>query len=152
LKQSSFWLPEFAPDAGEKRIEKPPKRAQSPFSGAALRLKDLVPVTLVLDEMCAKTGEKTKNALATGVRPGVSSRFLCAVSQKQIGSQPCVVITKTGVVMIEEHFKSLVLPEMRCPVSGKKFKEKHILRLLGARSSFAGAGARMAKKWRASEG
>eukprot|EP00501_MAST-03F_sp_TOSAG23-6_P002483 GSMAST32.ASY1.ANO1.2594.1 assembled CDS len=132
LAKSSFWLPEFAPPAKEDRVAKPPKYPESPFSGRPLRVKDLKPVTLVLDE--------DKNSAIP--------KYLCSVSQKQINWQNVILLKNTGAVILEKYFKELVEPTMKCPVTGKAFKKKHILHLQRAKSAFAGGGASVSKKWR----
>jgi hypothetical protein len=45
LKRTSFWLPEFTPEAKPEALERPDKRPRSPMTGAPLRVK--VPISVV---------------------------------------------------------------------------------------------------------
>ncbi|CAN0250942.1 unnamed protein product [Discosporangium mesarthrocarpum] len=49
LRETSWWLPQFAPEHLEARVEAPKKRPSSPMSGEPLRAKDLIPVTFTID-------------------------------------------------------------------------------------------------------
>jgi hypothetical protein len=51
-------------------------------------------------------------------------------------------------VVLEEVFDSLVKDSMVCPITGRKLKKKHILRLQRAKSGFASSGSVVAKKYR----
>jgi len=133
LKRSSFWLSTFTPSAEAERVEEPPKRPNSPFSGQALRLKDLKPVTLNLD-----------------ADEDVSSRtFLCAVSQKKLTTQEIVAITKTGTVLLKTAFDDLAKKDMVDPVTGQKFKDKDVVMLRKSASGYASSGVVEAKKYSA---
>ena len=68
LKRTSYWLSDWAPDVGAKRIEEPPKRPSSPFSGKALRLKDLKSVELCLGN---GLGAKIASRSAPGRSPSL---------------------------------------------------------------------------------
>lgn len=154
LAKSSFWLPEFAPPAKEDRVAKPPKYPESPFSGRPLRVKDLKPVTLVLDEdknsasLRESSNEPDKQKPQKDTALSKVPKYLCSVSQKQINWQNVILLKNTGAVILEKYFKELVEPTMKCPVTGKAFKKKHILHLQRAKSAFAGGGASVSKKWR----
>mmetsp|Transcript_14448 Transcript_14448/g.24255 ORF Transcript_14448/g.24255 Transcript_14448/m.24255 type:complete len:296 (-) Transcript_14448:258-1145(-) len=131
LKRTSFWLPRFGPDGQKTKTPKPPKRPQSPFSRKPLRLKDLTPIKL--PKLPAEKGQPTK--------------FCCAVSQKQITYQDTVFLKNTGIVMLAKCFKELAEPTMTCPVTGKKFKKKHVIVIKSDGTGFAATGNVIAKKW-----
>jgi nitric oxide synthase-interacting protein len=59
LKRTSYWLSSFTPEHNALII-KPDERPNSPMSGEPLRMKDLVPLQLTLDEMDEKTGAQEK--------------------------------------------------------------------------------------------
>jgi len=136
LKQSSFWLPYFQPEAGEEILPEPPKRPSSPISGKTLRLKELVPVNFTLDE--SKKGGPA----------GGKGRIICAVSQKEITSQPVVYLKKTGVCMLESVAKKMVYSDMLCPKTGERFKKKDVLKLKSGGTSFAASGSVEAKVYK----
>jgi len=129
LKRTSFWLPEFTPGAEKDRLTKPKKRPPSPFSGKSLKIKDLIPIKFALDD---------------------ARKPMCAVSHKQITTQPVVLIRTTGAVILKECFESLVQPSMVCPVTNEAFKAKDVVELQSGRSSYAASGAVEATKWRPS--
>lgn len=141
LKQVSYWLSEAQPQhtkhraiySGEfdyaKEIEAlpppPPERPPSPMSGQPLKLKQLIPLRLTRDK----------------------DRVLCSVSHKQITTQPTVVIKPSGAVMLKSIYEELAKPEMVCPVTSKKFKEKDVVELVSGKSGFAASGDVVAKKY-----
>ncbi|GMH47645.1 hypothetical protein TrVE_jg8283 [Triparma verrucosa] len=137
LKRTSYWLSDWTPDAGKKRVEVPPKRASSPFSGRELRLKDLKSVTLKRD-----SDSTEKNAVGTDVV------FVCAVSNKRLTTQPCVAITKTGSVMLKSSFDEFAKKDMVCPVTGSKFKDKDVVELKKCATGYASSGKVEAEVYR----
>jgi len=99
------------------------------MTGMPLRAKDLVPLSLEVQE-------------GTGYGNGDGrTRYLCSLSKKQIGSQPCVLLKPSGVVILESVFEELVKPTMRDPISSERLKKKDVLRLKRAGSSFAASGS-----------
>lgn len=144
LQRTSYWLSESQPQytneskESEIRNNPPPDRPASPMSGEPLRLKDLTPITLKRD----KDDDNNNQALLIG------SKCLCAVSNKVITTQPTILIRKTGVVMLEDVFNKVVKSSMVCPITGKKFKEKDVLRLNKCASGFAASGNVVATKYR----
>lgn len=145
LKQVSYWLSEAQPQhkkhqaiySGDfdyqKEIEAlpppPPERPPSPMSGSPLKLKQLIPLHLVHD------------------KDGNSGKVLCAVSHKQITTQPAVCIKTSGQVMLKSVYEELAKPDMVCPVTSKKFKEKDVIDLVSGKSGFAASGDVVAKKY-----
>jgi nitric oxide synthase-interacting protein len=125
LASTSYWLSEFQPEHTEQVPEPPPERPLSPFSGGPLRLKDLHPLTF----------ERSSDG-----------KVQCAVSHKTITTQPVIALKEH--VVSEEVFDSLVKDSMVCPITGRKLKKKHILRLQKAKSGFASSGSVVAKKYR----
>uniref|UniRef100_A0A7S1TU86 Nitric oxide synthase-interacting protein zinc-finger domain-containing protein n=1 Tax=Phaeomonas parva TaxID=124430 RepID=A0A7S1TU86_9STRA len=127
IKRTSFWVPEFTPTA-EARVARPETRPRSPMSNRPLRAKELVPVQLEAQE-------------GTGYGHGDGrTRYLCSVSRKQIGAQPCVLLKNTGAMLLESVYNDLVRPTMLCPTTGKKLKSKDVIKLKRSGSSFAAAG------------
>ena len=78
---------------------------------------------------------------------GGTGRILCAVSHKTITTQPTIVIKNSGQVMLKSVYEELAKPEMRCPVTAKKFREKDVLELIKGKSGFAASGKVVAKKY-----
>jgi len=137
LKRTSYWLSDWTPDAGKKRVEQPPKRASSPFSGRELRLKDLKAVTLKRD-----SDSIAKNSVGTDVV------FVCAVSSKRLTTQPCVAITKTGSVMLKSSFDEFAKKDMVDPVTGTKFKDKDVVEIKKCATGYASSGKVEAEVYR----
>jgi len=153
LAHVSFWLTTSQPQHtkggaskdGDFDYEKeigalppaPPERPPSPMSGEPLKLKQLIPLHLVREG--AEDGQaKSKD---------ITGRILCAVSHKTITTQPTIVITKTGQVMLKSVYTELAKPDMTCPITGKKFKEKDVLELIKGKSGFAASGDVVARKY-----
>ena len=135
LKRSSYWLSESQPETKDSAPSPPPERPPSPMSGNPLRLKDLIPLTLKRD--------------------GGSGKVTCAVSGKAITTQPVVVLSNTGAVMLKQVLESIQeepssskKASSRCPVTGKKFQPKHVVELRKGASGFAASGETVAKKYR----
>ena len=129
LQRTSYWLSEFQPKHKKDHSHvEPPERPTSPMSGCPLKLKDLIPL-----ELCRNNDDTKK-------------RCICAVSGKTITTQAVVAIR--GVVMLQDVYDKLAKPTMVCPVTGKKFKEKHVLQLQKAASGFAASGQVTAKIYR----
>jgi len=117
----------------------PPDRPPSPMSGEPLKLKQLIPLHLVREGN--EDGKQSKsNKEATG-------RILCAVSHKTITTQPTIAIAKTGQVMLKSVYKELAEPDMTCPITGKKFKQKDVLELVKGKSGYAASGETVARKY-----
>ena len=137
LKRTSYWLSEAQPQYDEEASigpssrPPPPTRPSSPMSGRPLRRKDLIPITLVRD--------------ATD-----RNKVTCAASGNTISTQKVILITCTGVVLLQDVYDQLTKggKEKVCPVTGRKFKPKHVLRLQKASSGFAASGETVAKKYR----
>lgn len=130
LKKVSPWIPQFTPNA-EVIIKEPIKRPSSPFSGKALRSKDLIPLNLVKED-----GKSDNSSIV---------RFVCPVTRKTITNQKVLLIKTTGVYMIESAFKDLALPTKTCPLSGKPFLSEEVVELVSAASGFASSGQVEAK-------
>mmetsp|Transcript_19435 Transcript_19435/g.38992 ORF Transcript_19435/g.38992 Transcript_19435/m.38992 type:complete len:294 (+) Transcript_19435:2-883(+) len=145
LSHVSYWLSSSQPDASaagdgfdyEKEImalpSPPPGRPPSPMSGEPLKLKQLIPIHLVYeqDEGISNNG----------------GRVLCSVSQKRITTQETIAIKSSGQVMLASVFNELAKPTMTCPVTGKKFKDKDVIKLIKGKSGFAASGNVEAKKY-----
>ena len=135
LKRTSYWLSEYSPggkddDGGNEKnkTRKPiPDRPPSPMTGAPLRRKDLVSIELSRAE-------------------GSSGNVTCAVSGKAITTQKAIAIKKTGKVMLEDVYEQLAKPDMVCPCTGRKFKEKDVIQLAKAGSGYAGGGVTVEAK------
>lgn len=65
----------------------------------------------------------------------------------QITFQECVLLKRCNAVILASVYKDLVEPTMTCPITGAKLKEKDVVRLAKAGSSFAAAGKHTAKKY-----
>jgi nitric oxide synthase-interacting protein len=129
LKRSAPWLSTYTPTADAERIAEPPKRPNSPFSGQALRLKDLKPVKLLLNS-----------------DSDVPS-YICSISQKSLTTQPVVAITSTGTVMLKTVYTELAESDKVDPVTGKKFKEKDVVELRKSASGYASSGVVESRKY-----
>ena len=134
LKRTSYWLADSSPETPSTEIstaasEPIPNRPASPTTGRPIRRKELVSVTFNREE-------------------GKRGKVTCAVSAKAISFQNAVVIKKTGQVMLLDVYEKLAKPTMTCPVTGRKFKEKDVIRLQKAASGFAASGDIVAKKYR----
>lgn len=133
LKQSSYWVPQFAPKHIEEQIAPPPKRPPSPSTGEGLRMKDLFSVNLIVDPDTTDTLDK---------------KYQCAVTQKQITFQDAVLLKKpANAVILASFYRDLVEPNMTCPITGQKIKAKDVVHLVKAGSSFAAAGKVKAEKY-----
>ena len=126
IRKSAFWLPEHAPGHRKRKLEKPPKRPNSPLSGRPLKLSQLVSIQL---------------------RRSDSGKPLCAVSQKEINFNAAVAIATSGQVMLKEHFETMAKKSGVCPVTGTKFTKKDVIVLRKAASSKASSGVVVAKHW-----
>jgi len=69
------------------------------------------------------------------------------VSHKTITTQPTIAIAKTGQVMLKSVYKELAEPDMTCPITGKKFKQKDVLELVKGKSGYAASGETVARKY-----
>ena len=123
-EHASFWCAEYTPAAPAARLVEPAKRPASPNSGKPLRLKDLIPVNLVTADgkPCSKGGE---------------TNYICPVTRKHISHQEVVLLAVSGEVMLKEAYTRLAAPSMTCPVSGKKFKKKHVVLLVKGGTGFS---------------
>ncbi len=135
LKRTSYWLSEYTPggqedgdNSGANKAKEPiPNRPPSPMTGAPLRRKDLVSIELSRAE-------------------GSGGNVTCSVSGKAITTQNAIAIGKTGKVMLADVYEKLAKPEMMCPVTGRRFKEKDVIRLAKAGSGYAGGGVTVEAK------
>jgi len=128
LKRTSYWLTDTSLTTNyttELPPPPPPERPSSPHTGQSLRLKDLVSLDMKKD----------------------GDNFLCAVTEKNISTQPVIVIKKTGQVMLKSVYNELVKPTMICPITGIKFKEKDVLELIKASTGFAASGTVEVKQY-----
>lgn len=152
LNQVSYWLAAAQPQHTkgmakdgefdyvreiEALGEAPPDRPPSPMSKNPLKLKSLIPIHLVRE---GDEDGKAKKGDFTG-------RILCGVSHKAITTQPAVLIKNSGQIMLKTVYEDLAKPDMVCPVTGKKFKEKDVIELVKGRSGFAASGETVAKKY-----
>lgn len=137
LKNSSFWLPMSAP-AGAKTIVTKPERPKSPFSGATLRLKDLTPLPLL------PSGDDVSEK-AKAIKEG---KYMCAMTKKDITHQAVVFLKPAGIVMLETAAKEVAYPTMTCPLSGKPFKKKDVIKLVTGGTGFASHNDVVATKYR----
>lgn len=120
---ASFWLPQFTPDAPKPRTAEPPKRPASPVSGNPLRLKDIASIEL------------------RRVPDSDPAKYFCHVTNDEITTQPVLFIRSTGCVVLEPVAQKLgVLRDKVCPVTGRKFKDKDVVRLATAHSAYASSG------------
>lgn len=155
LKQVSYWLASSQPihrkgqvDTAngefdyQKELEAlpppPPERPLSPMTGEPLKLKQLIPLHLIREGDDEKSLSKTNSS---------TGKVLCAVSHKQITTQPTVCIKTTGQVMLKSVYEELAKPNMVCPVTSKKFKEGDVLELIKGKSGFAASGTVVATKY-----
>eukprot|EP00658_Telonema_sp_P-2_P021383 TRINITY_DN18517_c0_g1_i2.p1 TRINITY_DN18517_c0_g1~~TRINITY_DN18517_c0_g1_i2.p1 ORF type:complete len:350 (-),score=77.48 TRINITY_DN18517_c0_g1_i2:91-1140(-) len=129
---SNFWVPTMVPDNIKAAIAKPDKRPRSPMSGDPLKLKDLIPLNLEEDP---ETDTKT---------------FVCAVTKKELKHQPVVCIKSTGQVMLKKVYEECAKPEMKCPVTGKTFKEGDVITLQSGGTGFSAHNECTAKRYRPS--
>ena len=137
LQKTSYWLPQFAP-ASEQAAKEPDRRPRSPMSGSFLRAKDLTPLRLV----------EAPGDGGAGGGEGGDARFLCALSRKQIGAQPCVAIKPSGHVFLKSVFESTGVRESGvCPVSGKAFRARDVLELQSGTSGYAASGRVEGRRW-----
>jgi nitric oxide synthase-interacting protein len=154
LKEISYWLSESQPEYSEDencKIGKgppPPERPASPMSGQPLRLKDLIPITLLREEC------QDGNTNSTFSSHNPKGKCICAVSKKTITTQEVVAIKKTGVVMLKDVYETVVKRSssngktMICPITGKPFKEdKDLMELVKGKSGFAASGKVEASKY-----
>mmetsp|Transcript_13870 Transcript_13870/g.30697 ORF Transcript_13870/g.30697 Transcript_13870/m.30697 type:complete len:221 (+) Transcript_13870:2-664(+) len=133
-RDASFWVQEETPQAPAKPVEKPDGVTKCPMTGSKLRMKDLIPVVFELsDEKLADTG-------------GTKGMWCCAVSKRPITHQKAVLLKPSGQVIMESALKDCVLPEMRCPISGKKLKSSDIIKLQTGGTSFCAHNEVEAKK------
>jgi nitric oxide synthase-interacting protein len=155
LKQVSYWLASSQPihrkgqvDTADgefdyqKELEAlpppPPERPPSPMTGEPLKLKQLIPLHLLREGDDEKSSSKANSS---------TGKVLCAVSHKQITTQPTVCIKTTGQVMLKSVYEELAKPTMVCPVTSKKFKEGDVLELIRGKSGFAASGTVVATKY-----
>ena len=101
------------------------------MSGNPLKLKQLIPLHLLHD----KQGK------------GTNGKVLCALSQKQITTQPAVCIKPSGQVILKSVYEELVKPDMVCPISSKKLKDGDVVELVSGKSGFAASGDVVARKY-----
>lgn len=151
FKEICYWLSESQPEYNEKehhirhRGEAIPERPPSPMSGQPLRLKDLIPITLIREETAvdSKRAQKSNHSQ--------EGKCICAVSKKNITTQEVVAIKKSGVVMLKDVYETVVKTQngkgMICPITGKTFKEKDVLELVKGKSGFAASGTVEASKY-----
>lgn len=138
LKRTSYWLADMQPDEYDANDTArllaaeppPPKRPPSPNTNRPLRRKDLIDLDVRRD-------------------PDDDDKVLCAISEKQISTQPAValVTTKGGdrddhskhpaAVVLEQVYDDLG-KERACPVTGRKIRK--VLKLRRGGSSFATMG------------
>ncbi|KAL7518341.1 hypothetical protein ACHAWX_003182 [Stephanocyclus meneghinianus] len=155
LKQVSYWLASSQPSHRKGQVDTangefdyqkelealpppPPERPLSPMTGEPLKLKQLIPLHLIREGDGEKSSSKANSS---------TGKVLCAVSHKQITTQPTVCIKTTGQVMLKSVYEELAKPNMVCPVTSKKFKEGDVLELIRGKSGFAASGTVVATKY-----
>lgn len=111
----------MTPSLRARSSPQPPRRAPSPTTNRPLRMRDLVPVPL---------------KVLRGARAG-PGRFCCAVTGKEITHQPVVLLKNTGCVMMESVFRRVAEPTMTCPITGRSFTTRDVLRLASGGTGFA---------------
>lgn len=130
IKKSSFWVPEYTPNA-EKVVKPSEEVTKDPMNEKALKLKQLMPAKLKWSE-------------------GIHKYVVCAVSNKEITHQNAVLIKPSGIVMLQSCVKDMVLPSMVCPVTSVKLRKKDIVLLQTGGTSFSAHNNVQAKKYRPS--
>jgi len=124
LKQSSYWLAEAQPVAGDRQLAPPPvDRPPSPHSQCPLRRKDLWPIQLLWDKDDPK-------------------KLVCAVSSKAIHSKDVTAYwtdkKEPGTIVLTSVYSQLIQDSNICPITSKKVKYVRALQKSG--TSFAASG------------
>lgn len=133
IKRTSFWLPEYAPEA-ETQVSKPSDKTVDPMNEREpLRLRQLMPAHL---EWSSEEGK--------------TSMPLCAVTRSEVTHQPTVLLRPSGIIVLEECLKDMVLPTMTCPITNMKLRKKDLVYLQMAGTGFSAHNTVVAKKYRPS--
>merc|ERR1712146_327970 len=111
-----------------KEIKSPLKRPPSPMTKAPLRVKDLISVKLPIDP------DKAQDIHAEG-------RYMCQVTQEQIGHRPAVLIVNTGTILLQSVYEDIVKKDQICPLTGTSFEDKDVLQLISG-GAFPASGER----------
>ncbi|CDJ41247.1 hypothetical protein, conserved [Eimeria tenella] len=101
-RAKNFWVPENTPDEPEAKLKEPQKGFCCPITGAPLRIKQLITVKPVL-----ASKEDTEN-----------TRWLCALSGREISHQKAAVVKSTGQVILLEYLEKLVFGKKGALTSG----------------------------------
>ena len=83
------------------------------------------------------------------MRDSDNSKVTCAATGNTISTQKVILITCTGVVLLQDVYDQLTKggkEKVVYPVTGRKFKTKHVLQLHSG--GFAVSGETVAKKYR----
>lgn len=131
-QQSSFWLPESQSSAQPSRVRRPDARPTSPYSGAPLKSKQLIPLQLERDE------------------DSHAGKVLCAVTAKPIIHQAVVAFKSSGAVVLQRVADDILAHGGADPGDGSATSSSDLLKLVPGGSSFAGHNAVEAKVWKPS--
>ncbi|XP_026190167.1 nitric oxide synthase-interacting protein [Cyclospora cayetanensis] len=101
-RAKNFWVPENTPDEPEAKIQEPQKGLCCPITGASLRIKQLVKV---------KPNLSSRDDTET-------TRWLCALSGREISHQKAAVVKSTGQVILLEYLEKLVFGKKGALTSG----------------------------------
>lgn len=166
IKRTSFWVPEAAAatsaaGAGAGTGTAPPDVGpREPYSGAVLRLKDLVTLHLSSARGAAADGSGSGSSAAAGgsaasagdgsggdesgdgagASMGSTARFMCPACVKPIVYQQTYAMRPCGHVVCSDCLKRFVAPAARCFVCEAGVRKDDVIKLQVAGSSFAGGG------------
>ncbi|CDJ30757.1 uncharacterized protein EMH_0007160 [Eimeria mitis] len=101
-RAKNFWVPENTPDEPEAKPKAPQKGLCCPITGTPLRIKQLVTVK---PNVASK--EDTEN-----------TRWLCALSGREISHQKAAVVKATGQVILLEYLEKLIFGKKGALTSG----------------------------------
>lgn len=112
MAQKSFWAANATQTAVASEFKKVVVQTLCPITQKKLRVKDLVSVKFeILDQKKFDAG-------------GERGVFCCAVTKHALVHQECCLIKPSGQVVLKSVLKKCVWPEMKCPITGKKLKDK----------------------------
>lgn len=101
-RAKNFWVPENTPDEPEAKPKAPQKGLCCPITGSPLRIKQLVAV-----KPNVASEKDTEN-----------TRWLCALSGREISHQKAAVVKGTGQVILLEYLEKLVFGKKGALTSG----------------------------------
>lgn len=161
LSRTSFWTPDHTPEAAAAATAKPDPAPRDPLDPKSfLKLKQLAEVNFRFDGNGRGGGSgATGGAGSSSVRccrswccdvsfltstchtaqeSGFRTAIICAVSQKPIINQKVVLLKPSGELVLRSVFRDVVKSAMRCPITGKKLRQKDVLELVPGGTAFAG--------------